>query len=459
MVYQSKYSGEVSGMQVKITINNREAVQIIKFFIAAQKSKDVKETRPFSGPFTMSEIRTGDFIRTPSWLIKSYIYEYLETLSDLKDFIAQVYRSVSVYIHSFSINQKEEKNHANVVYNYLFHNNPKDSDFDVYMNALFQVDNIISKYKGLLAEGVMELAPTVDYFYVNTPLFQYRNFYYNAFIKKIKLLFSTLSACFLYDPKNRVYNTTHIPRLNVFLKSVDINSQTSFSYSSDAILGEYIESVHDRIALIFKNGDLLAAECKFGLFQLMESVQMLTKVNDKNNDETIQRFSKGLNDYKGEITDKFIEYAENCILNILLKYSINKCLLVKIEQPVIGYISPSSPIKDLFCNLILTYSESRNRQTRIAITLKPGNLDVSTSIIGNTPSMLGIQCLNTIKKSVGSLNTFPGSMIAHYITIERDRLQNSTQRYRTTWNDIYQCMPNQHESLDALLIYGEIFLN
>ncbi|KAI5166427.1 hypothetical protein NEIRO03_0845 [Nematocida sp. AWRm78] len=97
---------------------------------------------------------------------------------------------------------------------------------------------------------------------------------------------------------------------------------------------------------------------------------MFTKTNDKNKDETIQKFPKELNNCKGEITDKFIEYAEKCVLNILLKHSINKCLLIKIEQPVIGYISVFSPMKDLFCNLILTYSESRNRQTRIVITRK-----------------------------------------------------------------------------------------
>ncbi|OAG32803.1 hypothetical protein NEIG_02120 [Nematocida sp. ERTm5] len=96
----------MDGIQVRITINNREAAQIIKFFIATQKSKDVKETRPFGGPFTMSEIRTGDFIRIPGWFIKSYIYEYLVTLSDLKNFIAQVHRSSSAYILTLSINPK-----------------------------------------------------------------------------------------------------------------------------------------------------------------------------------------------------------------------------------------------------------------------------------------------------------------------------------------------------------------
>ncbi|KAI5183229.1 hypothetical protein NEIRO03_0844 [Nematocida sp. AWRm78] len=90
----------------------------------------------------------------------------------------------------------------------------------------------------------MKLAPPVDYFYVDTPPLQHSNFYYNAFIKKIKLLFIILFARFLYDPKTRVYNTTYIPRLNGFLRSIGINCQNNFSYSSDTILGEYIESIY-----------------------------------------------------------------------------------------------------------------------------------------------------------------------------------------------------------------------
>ncbi|KAI5163321.1 hypothetical protein NEAUS03_2296, partial [Nematocida ausubeli] len=103
------------------SIYQSEAAEIVNFYIRCRDNPLLKKGGEFSLPTTKEEFKSGRFLNSPAFLIQTYIYEFIDTAEDYKNFVEAVHElMVDQVTEERNPEQTKKKGKNGRIFNELF---------------------------------------------------------------------------------------------------------------------------------------------------------------------------------------------------------------------------------------------------------------------------------------------------------------------------------------------------
>ncbi|KAI5133744.1 hypothetical protein NEAUS06_0716 [Nematocida ausubeli] len=215
----------------KLDTYQKKAVEVIEFFIhyASDYCKvkyswpGMKPTAAVSGPFQFYErIEWLDrLMKTPYWLIQTYIHFFLETVEEANSFNRTVYLMLDEHIiESRRNNLVLEERKERRLFDDLFSNDHNE------LKEMLRYWKKIQKLKSLVKPPEkIQLLPFTKHSelpikkVVNLDIFEKVQLKTEIALDEIEAALLGIFSCLTYDPNSNSYETDHIPNLHVGIKS------------------------------------------------------------------------------------------------------------------------------------------------------------------------------------------------------------------------------------------------
>ncbi|EHY64194.1 hypothetical protein NERG_02760, partial [Nematocida ausubeli] len=85
-----------SDEEANIKKSSSKIVQTIKYFLNVEPSQELEESIALKESAEKEVYWMTEFTKTPTWLMRSYIYYYLETIDDLIEFYGKIVKKIAL---------------------------------------------------------------------------------------------------------------------------------------------------------------------------------------------------------------------------------------------------------------------------------------------------------------------------------------------------------------------------
>ncbi|KAI5160115.1 hypothetical protein NEAUS03_0883 [Nematocida ausubeli] len=196
-----------------------KAIQVIQFFISMRSNSILESIITSIDPDKKMELWRDGFIYSANYLIRSYIYYYLESKKEAISFNQTVYRMLKEHIEEGKKkNCSVEEEIGNIVFNKFFVPHDKASNTLHYWDKIQKIESIITDSKPIQILPFTDLEELSVKKTANINIWNNMYLTTEAFVTDIELAVLGLFCCFAYDMHSNVYRTGHIPHI---LKGVE----------------------------------------------------------------------------------------------------------------------------------------------------------------------------------------------------------------------------------------------
>ncbi|KAI5138143.1 hypothetical protein NEAUS06_2425 [Nematocida ausubeli] len=222
-----------SDEEANIKKSSSKIVQTIKYFLNAESCQELEESIALKESAEKEVYWKNEFTKTPTWLMRSYIYYYLETIDDIDKLYYNIIKKLVFCKNKYPLGSNY-RNIALKIRNKLFAlytPNPKALNWWRKIKE-FEGMAEASKKIRLLPFADNSLLPTKITVGANTQgSVQPEEWLISSDIESVLL---TLLCCIAYDPKTDKYNFDHLPYMSKEVKNLFAMPSKNASTSSDS---------------------------------------------------------------------------------------------------------------------------------------------------------------------------------------------------------------------------------
>ncbi|KFG25094.1 uncharacterized protein NESG_02463 [Nematocida ausubeli] len=222
-----------SNEEANIKKSSSKIVQTIKYFLNAESCQELEESIALKESAEKEVYWKNEFTKTPTWLIQSYIYYYLETIDDIDKLYYNIIKKLVFCKNKYPLGSNY-RNIAQKIRNKLFALYTPNPKALKWWRKIKEFEGMAeaSKKIRLLPFADNSLLPTKITVGANTQgSVQPEEWLISSDIESVLL---TLLCCIAYDPKTDKYNFDHLPYMSKEVKSLFAMPSKNASTSSDS---------------------------------------------------------------------------------------------------------------------------------------------------------------------------------------------------------------------------------
>ncbi|KAI5163287.1 hypothetical protein NEAUS04_1472 [Nematocida ausubeli] len=431
-----------------------ETAEIISFFIRNTDSSFLKVNRRFSEPKSFDQFVEGHFLDTPSFLIQSYIFEFMNNAAEVEKLIRSVYNILHEYVSEPEGKQhpisRKLANKAQKVFNSCFMPEESCPDKMEYLDMLQDIQKAVSIAKVFPFSDASQLPS-----YIIIPVYRRKEKKFctqKKFSNCVETCLLSLFCCLAYDISKDEYTTEHIESASDHLKRFFSTNYKPFESTDFQMHLDWCKVVSD---LDCPDIDYTHErnEIQTGLLNIL---CLILKITGRSQEErnTISQIIKALNagiDPAVEIYSWLKEYMQYLFQSLFKSGTITVCCssLYKAARAggkidIFGTISISSVFNGI--------------ENKLELNLTYRHTDITVLPQKMVSSCEQLLLLESIEGKLVQKNNKPSYLLRHYVHIMTEKfklLQITTAVDRR--EEIMCIKHNRFREINKLLMLGKIY--
>ncbi|KAI5138049.1 hypothetical protein NEAUS06_2401 [Nematocida ausubeli] len=409
-------------------INQKEAAEIVNFYIRCRDNPLLKRGGEFAMPATKEEFESGKFLNSAAFLIQTYIYEFIDTAEDYKNFVEAAHELlVDQVTEKENSEQTKKKGKKGRIFDELFLAKDAFDENKKYIESfcdLLKAKNENARFP-FCNDSQLPRYTRVPRCKLDKSGFEKDQALYYSNCVETALL--GLFCCLAYNPETGEYEADHMgegvsKELKQFFEdypkpteTTDFEMHRQWSKVVACLKNDKIDYKKEKNELIagISNIFLAIAEItgqKEGILKLVEYIENACK------------FRKLDDEKKAYITDK--------IASIIKSLSLNKNVKVLCYNMILG--KRSSGKSDILAEIKITYTFNRVcNGISLNISHGHGHLSLLPFLDANS-AQIKERC-EEVKNIYSGVDCYIGYIIAHYIDVE---LNTSDKNYSSILQNI-----------------------
>ncbi|KAI5138646.1 hypothetical protein NEAUS05_2453, partial [Nematocida ausubeli] len=433
-------------------IYQSEAAGIVKFYMQCKDNSLLKKGGEFAMPATKEEFESGKFLNNAAFLIQTYIYEFIDTAEDYKDFVNAAHELlVDQVTEKENPEQTKKKGKKGRIFDELFVAKEELSENIKYIEKFYSFIKTINENTNFPFCNANQLPK-----YTRVPRCKLDK---SGFEKDQALYYSNcvetallgLFCCLAYNSETGKYETSHMGE--------------GVSNELGDFFGDYPKptettnfEMHKRwskVVACLKNEKIDYVQSRNELFPGVENIFLaIAEITGKKKEilklvECIENICR-----TGKLDNKQKEYISNKIESIIKALSKNKNVRVECKQMRLE-TRPNGKA-DIFAeiNIIYTFDEE---QDKISLDIKKGHANlVLLRSLGNNSSQIKEE-YEEVKNTCSGVDSYLGYIANQYVSVEFDSLNNNraglSNNLRKT---IKSTIQEESKGISRIFLFGRI---
>ncbi|KAI5159106.1 hypothetical protein NEAUS03_0019 [Nematocida ausubeli] len=197
---------------------NSRLLQTIKYFINAESSQELEESIVLPESTEKEFYWENEFTETPTWLIQSYIYYYLETKEEAIKLYGEIDKKLKSCIDLYPVYNYSQV--AGDFFDKSFTSEDGQTEELVWWEKVKKLEDMVE------AKKEVQLLPFANNSQLPNKAIVNLHIQGNTYLETkvissdIESVLLTLLCCFVYDPKTNTYNVDQIPSAQEEVKSL-----------------------------------------------------------------------------------------------------------------------------------------------------------------------------------------------------------------------------------------------
>ncbi|KAI5165781.1 hypothetical protein NEAUS04_2515 [Nematocida ausubeli] len=439
---------EVQGNTAAQTTNKSEIEDIIGFFVYYAKKHHVLQN---SAPVSQERFEEGEFLDTLSFLIQVYVFEFIDSASDAKQFIEAVYSLLSDATENGKDSKTStEQAHADFILKKCFSPvGTANSEMVPYFHAIEQMQRTISICKAFPFVYIGQLpAPMLvpQYDRKLDQFSQTKEYFRNS----TEICIYGLFCCFSYNPKEHKYTVGHIKNASTELRKffemfsapledMDLEAHKAWS----AVVSDISEAEIE----YKKEGN----EIQCGLLNLLKVILSITGLYESKKEELSWYYEVlAQNDNPEEELYMEIEKYTQSVFELLLK---NKKMTVSCKN--LKSSRRLDGTADVYGTVCIVYNDAK-MSNGISICLTPRGAELQLLPVQNQAVCSPSASLLELKRMYECEGSFMGLLTAQHIDARTKAIYFSSSKVAIPKDAIRELSLNDFQPMNRVLIKGKI---
>ncbi|KAI5162043.1 hypothetical protein NEAUS03_1886 [Nematocida ausubeli] len=435
----------------KDDIYQNETAEIVNFYIRCRDKQFLKKGTELGMPSTKEEFESGRFLNNPSFLIQTYIYEFIDKEEDYQEFVEAVHELlVDQVVEKSNPDETKKKAKKGKDLNKFFLEKDKLGENGKYVDSFYDLVKSISDYVRFPFYSASQLPV-----YTRVPQCKLdkkgfeedESLYYSNCVETALL---GLFCCLAYNPGEKEYTISHMgdkvsKELREFFKKYTIPTETT-----------NIE-MHERwskVAACLENNKIDYKNAKNELISGVTNI-LLAIAEITGQDEAILELVKYIESAqeKGELDDDQKTEIANKIEAIITSLSLNKNVKVKCEKTELG--ERSNGKADLFCKLTITYTSNAG-YNGIALDVQKGHASLTLLPMSQRESLFIQGKYEEAKRVFSDLDSYLGYIFMQHADSELNTLRNDSDKVLSDLKqDVDRILKDGYENIPKIFLLGK----
>ncbi|KAI5138131.1 hypothetical protein NEAUS06_2422, partial [Nematocida ausubeli] len=435
----------------KEDIYQSEAAEIVTFYIRCRDNSLLKRGGVFAMPATREQFESGKFLNNAAFLIQTYIYEFIDTAEDYKNFVEAVHELlIDQVAEKENPEQTKKKGKKGRIFDEIFLAKEELSENKKYIKSFFdliQAKNGNTKFPFLDSSQLPKYTRVPCCKLDKSGFEKDQSLYYSNCVETALL---GLFCCLAYNPEIGEYETDHMgegisKQLKQFFEdypkpteTTDFEMHKQWSKVVACLKNDKIDYKKEKNELLSGISNILLAISeitgqKKEILKLVESIENICRTGE-------------LDDNQSEIADK--------IESIIKALSKNKNVSVECNDMELG--KRSSGKADIFSkiNIIYTFDKECNE---ISLDIMQGHANLILLPSSNTSSAYIKEKYEEVKNIYNGMGCYIGYITDQYISAELDALSCSDyNRSMKFARIVLQIMPEGPEGISKIFGLGKL---
>ncbi|KAI5160428.1 hypothetical protein NEAUS03_1131 [Nematocida ausubeli] len=393
-------------------INQKEASEIVNFYIRCRDNPLLKKEGKFGMPVTKEEFESGRFLNSAAFLIQTYIYEFIDTAQGYKEFVEAVYELLIDQMTKENNLNGKKKDKKNRIFNKLFLSKEELSESIKYIESfcdLVQAKNENAKFPFYNSSQLPQYTRVPQFKIDRTGFESSRTMYYSNCVETALL---GLFCCLAYNPERKKYETSHMgegisKELKEFFEdypkpteTTDFEMHKKWCKVVSCLENDKINYKQTKNELIsgVANIFLAIAEITGEKKEILKLVKYIEEVCKK----------EELNETK---TEKITDMMESIIKTL----SYNKDVEVACASMEIG--ERSNGKVDIFTEISIIYTFD-GAENGISLDVEEGHAGLTLLTLSPSESAHIQEKFQEIRNIYKSMNSYTGYIVTQYVIAE-----------------------------------------
>ncbi|KAI5138243.1 hypothetical protein NEIRO02_2553 [Nematocida sp. AWRm79] len=433
-------------------IYQSEAAGVVKFYMQCKDNSLLKRGGEFAMPATREEFESGKFLNNAAFLIQTYIYEFIDTAEDYKNFVEAVHELlVDQVTEKENPEQTKKKGKKGRIFDELFLAKEELSENKKYIESfcdLLKAKNENTKFP-FYNDSQLPKYTRVPRCKLDKSGFEKDQALYYSNCVETALL--GLFCCLAYNPETGKYETDHMGTevsdgLRDFFEdypkpteTTDFEMHKKWSKIVACLKNDKIDYKKEKNELIAGVGNILLAISeitgqKADVLELVECIENTCRTE--------------------ELDDKQKEYMSNKIESIIKALSLNKNVSVECNDMTLGKRSNGKADILAEINIMYTFDKACNG---ISLTIKKGHANLVLLGFSKKLNYMLYRKYEEVKNIYNSINYYIGYIADQYISAELDALSYTAYgRSIKLGKKVLQVIEEGSEDISKILVLGKL---
>ncbi|KAI5159292.1 hypothetical protein NEAUS03_0177 [Nematocida ausubeli] len=423
------------------TINQKRVMQMIKFFKENATNHEVLSM--MLDKCSQEEVMSGKFLDSPKFLIQSYIFGFIDTAKQAKEFIQTVHTMTEKYAPKTEALSKDD-----CVYDRLFRPAGIVTDADCIALAK-ETEQIKSMYKVFPFLDSTELPAYRSVSRYNQKAFSTNRL--EDYSNCVECVILSLFCCLAYDPAKGIYRTDHMGNVSEELKEFFSLENQPFDTTKAEFQKEWCRVVADldepSIAYCKDRNELYS-----GLLNMLLVISEIVKAPEDEK-KKILGFLEALKKQKKELDCKLCSDVEEYTKTLVKRLSKTKN--VEIEFSGLTRDEQNGGGCDVFGNFTISFEHSSIRNSIVL-----GTTNVHSSI-RMQPVILNfkderVEKMNAVLSGCKNRKTFIENLFLAYIDYEIRKIDTSEKSKEFMKEQVHKTVESNFAEINRLLLVKKI---
>ncbi|KAI5163691.1 hypothetical protein NEAUS03_2369, partial [Nematocida ausubeli] len=438
--------------EYKEDIYQSEVTEIVNFFLRCRDNSLLKRGGEFAMPTTKEEFESGKFLNNPSFLIQTYIYEFIDTVKSYIDFVNAVHELLVDQITEKSNpdNNTKKKGKKGRIFNEFFL--PKDAHGESikYIESfcdLVQTTNADAKFPFYNSSQLPQYTRVPPYKLDKTGFEEDQASYYSNCVETALL---GLFCCLAYNQKGE-YQTSHMgegvsKELKEFFEDYPKPTETT---------DFEMHKQWSKVVACLNNDEIDYKQAKNELRSGIANIFLaIAEITGQKADilDLVQHIESACKTRKLDSDEK--DYIENKIQLIIRSLSQNDDVIVKCKKMRLEERSNGKP--DLFSEISISYI-SDDAENGISLDVEKGHASLTLLKLSQSNSEDIQNSYEGVGNVYSDMKSYTGWIVAHYIEMELNALRLSGYEVSRNFREkVTAIIQNGSENICKIFLLGKL---
>ncbi|EHY65451.1 hypothetical protein NERG_01058, partial [Nematocida ausubeli] len=434
------------------SIYQSEAAGVVKFYMQCKDNPLLKKEGKFAMPATREEFESGKFLNNAAFLIQTYIYEFIDTAEEYRDFVEAVHELlIDQVAEKENPEQTKKKSKKGRIFDELFIAKEELSENIKYIESfcdLVKDTNENARFPFCNASQLPRFTRVPRCKLDKSGFEKGQALYYSNCVETALL---GLFCCLAYNQKTGKYETSHMgteisKELRDFFKKYPKPTETTnfemhkeWSRVVACLKNNKIDYKKEKNELIAGIGNIFLAISeitgqKEGILELVECIESACKARKLDNKQEV--------------------CISNKIESIIKSLSLNKHVEVECSQMKLG--TRSNGKVDIFSKISITYIFYEGK-SGISLDIKHGHATITLLQSLKDKSAHIKEEYEKVKKTYSDVDCYIGYIAVQYVSAELDALSsNSYSLSKKLEKIVVSIIHEESKDISKIFLLGKI---